>query len=77
MLKQLLLFVLLFTQSFSNKISCSNYDFMELQKLENTDWIPVKWNTGHCYFHNVVTKEDVDILPEDVHMLSEENVEYL
>lgn len=72
MLKQLFVFLLLLGQSFGSyhcknpqtcQVQCKNYDFFELKKLENTNWIPVLWNSGHCYFHNTLTKEDIDSFP--------------
>ena len=43
---------------------CTNYDQKQLDKLKTTNWIPVKWNTGNCYFHNTNTRKDTDFFPK-------------
>ena len=74
MIKQFFVFLLLLTQTFASyqcktpetcQVHCKNYDFFELKKLDNTNWMPVLWDSGLCYFHNTVTKENVDFLPVD------------
>ena len=46
-----------------NKIYCSNFKQSELKLLENTNWIPVLWDSGKCYFHNKLTNVDTDDYP--------------
>jgi len=67
MLKKLFVLILLtFTSNvFSHQVTCSNFDQEELKLLKNTDWIPVPWNNGSCYFHNVKTKEDLSVFESE------------
>lgn len=65
MLKKLLYIFTFFTffAQISSQPTCSNYNHKQLKKLKNTDWIPVQWDTGSCYFHNTKTKQDQDKIP--------------
>tara|TARA_Y100000996_G_C22544297_1_gene651196 strand:- start:32 stop:205 length:174 start_codon:yes stop_codon:yes gene_type:complete len=55
----------MFNTSFSQQQTvCINYDQKQLDKLKTTNWIPVQWDTGHCYFHNTHTREDTDFFPK-------------
>lgn len=52
------------TSIYSNThATCKNVENNQLKLLENTDWIPVQWDTGDCYFHNKLTGEDTDNFP--------------
>tara|TARA_B100001094_G_scaffold8493_2_gene7599 strand:- start:29472 stop:29726 length:255 start_codon:yes stop_codon:yes gene_type:complete len=44
-------------------VTCSNYGPSALKSLEGTDWHPVLYDTGTCYFHNRKTREDQGELP--------------
>ena len=35
-----------------------------VELLRQNNWIVVPWDTGQCYFHNFVTREDRDTLPK-------------
>ena len=60
-----LLLISMFNTSFSHQQTvCTNYDQKQLDKLKNTNWIPVQWDTGYCYFHNTDTREDTDFFPK-------------
>lgn len=66
MLKKLLYFFIFFTfflQVTSQQPTCSNYNTKDLNLLKESDWIPVKWDNGNCYFHNTKTKENKDKHP--------------
>ena len=39
-------------------VTCSNFI-----GIVPHPWIAVPWDTGACYFHNTVTREDRDSLP--------------
>jgi hypothetical protein len=74
MLKQIICFIFLTlsidvfsleSNSPVNKVTCSNFDKDQLELLKNTDWIPVPWTDGSCYFHNKKTKEDVSVFEEE------------
>jgi len=38
----------------------------------NNAWIKVRWTEGGHYFHNTLTREDRDILPEHLHECTED-----
>ena len=60
-----LLLISMFNTSFSQQQTvCTNYDQKQLVQLKKTDWIPVQWSTGNCYFHNTKTREDTDFFPK-------------
>lgn len=41
-------------------------DPQDIEFLRANNWYVVPWDTGQCYFHNFVTRENVNNLPTDV-----------
>ena len=62
MFKKVFIFFTLFVTVFST-FKCSNFRQSQLNLLEKTNWIPVLRDTGKCYFHNILTKDDTDEFP--------------
>jgi hypothetical protein len=72
MFKQLFIFSLLIINIFSSYICktqlncdifCNNISKNKLDLLKKTDWIPVSWDNGDCYFYNRETKKNIDEFP--------------
>ena len=67
MIKRLLLFLMLLIPIISQPV-CSPHsncvcDKHQVDLLRQNNWIVVPWDTGQCYFHNFVTRENRDDVP--------------
>ena len=67
MIKKLLFFCLLILPALGQPVCTPTNncvcDQPTVAYLRQHNWIVVPWSTGDCYFHNVVTREDRDTLP--------------
>lgn len=62
MFKKIIIFFTLFITVLGG-YKCSNFRQSQLNLLKKTNWIPVLRDTGKCYFHNVLTKNNTDDFP--------------
>ena len=68
MLKKFLFFIaylipIIISRPVCNENSNCVCDPVQVNLLHQNNWIVVAWDTGDCYFHNVVTRENVDNNP--------------
>ena len=73
----LLVFIALLTPIFSqptcSPVSNCICDNTRVNLLKDNNWIVVPWDTGQCYFHNFVTREDRDDVPPGIFNLRIQN----
>ena len=48
--------------------NCNNFSPQALHTLKGTDWVPIRYTNGACYFHNKRTKKDTGELPLRKHL---------
>ena len=72
MFKQLFIFLFLIINTYATYICrtpldcdvyCNNISTKKINQLKKTNWIPVLWDNGDCYFYNTITQENRENYP--------------